>query len=64
MSHGQPTMSELFPARRCRVGDNNLAGFGLPFAVLDDRNREALALCWRREHAQLIVDALNAAGAP
>ena len=27
MSHGQPTMSELFPARRYRVGDNKLLRF-------------------------------------
>jgi hypothetical protein len=31
------------------------------WAVLDDRNREAVCLCWREDEAQRIADALNAA---
>jgi len=43
---------------RYRVGDS-VKEFGPPFAVLDDRAREAIALCWHKDKAQVIVDALN-----
>jgi len=46
MSRAEPTMSELFPARRYRVGDNNLAGFGPPFAMLDDQTFAAGHPAW------------------
>lgn len=44
---------------RYRVSENPAPAFGPPHAVLDDQEREAIALCWHREKAQLIVDVLN-----
>lgn len=42
----------------------SLPELGPPVAVLDNQRQEAIALCWSREKAQLIVDLLNAQERP
>jgi hypothetical protein len=45
------------PRSRFRVGP---PAMGMPmWAVLDDEAKQAIALCWHKDKAQRIVDALN-----
>ncbi|HEY2404619.1 MAG TPA: hypothetical protein VGI10_01380 [Polyangiaceae bacterium] len=44
--------------RRYTVG-GSIPNFGPPFAVLDNAQCCAIALCWTNEQAQRICDALN-----
>lgn len=52
------------PMSRYSVGRNAYPELGPTHSVLDNQEQEGIALCWKREQAQLIVDKLNEARPP